>query len=164
MRRSSHLFAALLVLACAGPAPVLAGEGDLRWDAETDRNSFTLVLRHKDPKAPLPFVAACEDNGDLKLTIGAPLDKVQKAGEPVTIKLDAGGKSASISGKAQFNEFTKAMELRLETNVDNPVFGLLETGKPVQLTRPATVPMTWPAIDPDKVKLWVTDCRFRSEH
>ncbi|MCC2096573.1 MAG: hypothetical protein KDJ29_06755, partial [Hyphomicrobiales bacterium] len=100
MRRIPVIAALLAACLPAGTALMLSGlalaaEGDLRWDAETDRNSYTLVLRHKNPKAPLTFIAACESNGDLKLTIGAPLDLVKKAGDPVTIKLQAGDKSAS---------------------------------------------------------------------
>ena len=162
MRRS--LFLAVLCGFGAFCAASFAADAPLRWDIETDRNSFTLTLRHKDPKAPLPFLAACEDRGDLKLTIGAPLDRVTKAGEPVTVTLEAGGKTASVSGAARFNTFTKAMELALETNADNPLFAVLATGKPVRIGGPAKTPVTWPAANADAVQLWVTDCRFRSEH
>lgn len=149
-----------LTFVAAGSA---AAQG-LRWDIETDRNSFTLTLRQSKERAALPFNAQCEENGDLKLTIGAPLDKVQKAGEPVTLKLEAGGKTATISGKAVFNEFTKAMELAIETDVNNGVFAVLTAGKPIQVTSTAKTPATWPAPKAAAVKLWTVDCQYRSEH
>ena len=159
---------ALFLAALCAFAPVsttgFAADAPLRWDIETDRNSFTLTLRHKDPKAPLPFLAACEAVGDLKLTIGAPLDLVKKPGGSVAVTLKAGGKSASVSGKAVFNQFTKAMELVVETNASHPLFSVLATGKPVQVGGPAKTPVTWPAADGDAVRLWVSDCTYRVEH
>ena len=56
------------------------------------------------------------------------------------------------------------MELALETNADNQLFAVLATGKPVRIGGPAKTPVTWPAANADAVQLWVTDCRFRSEH
>lgn len=164
MLRCSYLLHFVLFVLLCGISPTAAADAGLRWDIEMDRNSMTLTLRHKDPKAPLPFLAACEEGGDLKLTLGAPLDLVKKSGEVVSVKLESAGKSATISGKASFNAFTKVMELSVETNTENPMFAVLSTGKPVLVTRPAKTPMTWPAPNGEQVKLWATDCNFRSEH
>ena len=154
--------AALLSLAFSGSPS--AKTDNLLWDIETDRNSFTLTLRQKQASAALPFNAQCGQRGVLKLTLGAPLDKVKKTGEPVTIQLDAGTLSARISGKAHFNAFTKVYEMSVETNVKNPVFDVLAAGKPVRVTSTAKTAATWPAADGDAVRLWTTDCRYRSEH
>ncbi|MGE3246479.1 MAG: hypothetical protein AB7F96_01865 [Beijerinckiaceae bacterium] len=161
------LFAPLTAAIAAGAFAALPAQGagdDLSWDYLNDRNYMTLTLRHTDPKAPLPFLAACEDRGDVKITLGAPLDKVKAAGESVTITLESAGKTAAISGKAVFNQFTKVMELAVETKTDNPVFSLLTTGQPVKLTSPARSDTVWPAPDVERAHVWINDCTTRSEH
>ncbi len=155
---AAALFATISVSAVAGP------DANLYWDIETDRNSFTLTLRQRQERAALPFNAACKENGDLKLTLGAPLDKVAKAGERVTVTLEAGGVKASVTGKAHFNAFTKVHELSVGTDVKNPVFAVLAANAPIKVGGSAKTPVTWPAPNAEAVKLWATDCQFRSEH
>lgn len=149
---------------CAlAPIAAPAAETDLYWDFLNDRNYMTLTLRHKDPKAPLPFLAACEERGAFKLHIGAPLDKA-KAGDIVSLMLESSGKTVQFSGKAVFNEFTKVHELVLETDTGNAVFEVLTTGKPVTITSPNRTDETWPAPDVEQTKVWRDDCTWRSEH
>ncbi len=153
-----------LVLGLAAPTIASSADGDLSWDFLNDRNYMTMTLRHKDPKAPLPFLAACEERGAVKLSIGAPLDKVTEAADTVSLALDSGGVSAKLSGKATFNDFTKVFEIVLETTTDNKVFDVLATGKPITVTGPAKTAATWPAPNAELATVWRNDCTTRSEH
>lgn len=165
MKRLTFLFTTLaLVSGLAAPTASSGAEGGLSWDFLNDRNYMTMTLRHKDPKAPLPFLAACEERGAVKLTIGAPLDKVKEAANTVSLTLDSGGISAKLSGKAVFNAFTKVFEIVIETTTDNPVFDVLATGKPIALTSPAKTAATWPAPNAELAAVWRNDCTTRSEH
>lgn len=156
-----YLAAALVTL--SGPIGAEAAS-KLRWEVEQSRDAVTLAVRSDDTKAPVGFLVECGLEGEVDISVGAPMDKVKKAGEPVSVTVAAGGKTFVLKGKARFNQFSRAMELFLQTNTDNGMFAVLATGKPVTVTRPATIDLRWPAADPGVIKRWVDYCKVRTEH
>lgn len=170
---SLQILAATALVFGALTQPAMAQQ-KLRWDIDVDRAESHMMLRPADPRAVVPFKAVCGNNGYLEVWTGGPLPGIKKEGVPVAVTVASNGKSASLAGKSKFNEFTKVMEVVIESNAANPFFDVLVTGKPITATFQAKgedgktagekVTRTWPANDETWGPHFLTNCKSRAEH
>lgn len=168
---SALLSVSLLSVTLALPA---MAQQKLSWDIDVDRAESHMMLRPADPRAVVPFKAVCGNKGYLEVWTGGPLTAIKKEGVPVTVTVSSNGKSASLTGKSKFNEFTKVMEVVIESNAANPFFDVLVTGKPVTATFEAKtggsngagdkVTRQWPANDETWGPHFLANCKSRAEH
>lgn len=156
-----------LCAAIAANASVAAAQpdgGKLIWDLVDLRDILSYTLRKPDGSGDQPAYIVCPQIGQIEIWLGAPLDKVEKSGEPVTITLRSDGRSAVLKGVSELYQPTGSMRAFLKTDIKDPLFNVLATGKPVAVERPATTPMTFPATDPSEVKFFLDACKTRTEH
>lgn len=159
------LCALLPALPAAFPDALAQPKGaKLIWDLLDVRDTLSLTLRRADGTGDQPFFAACSAYGQIDLRLGAPLDRIEKAGEPVKITLTANRVSASVSGVSEIYQPTGSMRAFARITASDPVFAVLATGKAITLDRPAKQRVTWPAVAPGDVKFFIDACKTRSEH
>ncbi len=156
-----------LCAAFAANASVAAAQpdgGKLIWDLVDLRDILSYTLRKPDGSGDQPAYIVCPETGKIEIWLGARLDKVEKPGEPVTITLRSDRRSAAINGVSELYPRTGSMRAFVKTDIKDPLFDVLASGKPVDVERPATTPMTFPAANPADVKFFLDACRTRTEH
>lgn len=167
-RAKIFLLSAGAALAFAAPASAQQkakeSGADMIWDLVDTRETLSLTLRRRDGSGDRPFFAACAEVGKIDLRLGAPINKVSESGQPVKLTLSAGKLRATLNARSELYQPTGSMEAFVAITADHPLFGVLESGLPVRVARPADKRLTLQRADPQMVKLFTVTCRTRTEH
>jgi hypothetical protein len=152
------------LLICGLVVPVLVDPAlaETKWTVAT---SPTLTVQSDEAESDHSLIAICPMPGIVELFVGAD-DQVGKGeGETVKLRIESGGKSATLSGvsRRSFNhEMTGGTELVTRIDTSNEAFKVLFSGKPVKLSGSMKKPVTWNHKGmADAVKKFIKDCSPR---
>lgn len=124
-----------------------------------------LEARSKEAESDAMVRASCALQGRIQLRLGAYFSIGRGEGEPVSITVDSGAKTASVKGVSKFSpdsEMTGGTELVAEVGLDDPVVDILFSGRQVTIVTPGKKKERLLDADASGVtKKFVDDCRGR---
>jgi hypothetical protein len=138
-------YRALAVAATAALALSAPAVAKTKWTAAT---SASLHVRSDEQDADRSLYAVCAEPGVVELFIGADEAVGKGEGEPVKLRAESDGKSATISGVSRksidFEGSRGGTELVTRIFLFNDeFFKVLASGKPVKLSGSLKKPVTW---------------------
>ena len=98
-----------------------------------------LEARSSESEADASLRALCAPGHRVILSFGAPAAPGfmgEGDGAPLTVKLESAGETVEVTGVSKQSvdsELTGGVELAAEVSIDDPLFALLSTGKPVTI-------------------------------
>ncbi|WP_442753732.1 hypothetical protein ACNHKD_12070 [Methylocystis sp. JAN1] len=149
------LIAAALLAACASPA-----FGKTTW---AGKPRPYLEARPSADEADATVRASCAFDGVLTLRLGADIGVGEGKGEPVSVKIESGGKSVKVQGVSRNSpdsEMTGGTELATDLPLNDPAVEILFSGKAVTLVTPDQ--KKHPLVDADAAgaaKKFLKQCR-----
>lgn len=138
--------AAASLVATSLCSPVGAKDG-LRWTLDKKDGQPNLTGMSTVEEADTEFWALCIGGGQAEIGVGANSIVGKGAGEKVALTLKSGAQTATIAGtsrNSENSEMTGGTELHTQVKIDDPLFAVLATGKPVTVTGNIETPGKWP--------------------
>ncbi|ACA15980.1 hypothetical protein M446_1475 [Methylobacterium sp. 4-46] len=134
----------LAVLAIASCWPLNASAA-LRWTTPPGRYP-QLEARSDEPESDASFRARCRNLDKIDLRVGAAEQVGNGKGENVRLRMKSGHHVARLRGVSERSidyEMTLGTELVTRVKSRDPVFIVLRTGSPIQLSGSVERPTTW---------------------
>ncbi|GEM_PF-3364722 len=123
--------AALLV-----PLAAQAANVNVVWSNGKTDGAISLTGQPDEEESDQVLFARCRADGRIDLAVGAYEGVGEGKGEPVSVTLSSGGKSATLHGKSQNSrnfEMTAGTELATTVASDDSIFALLMSEQPVAI-------------------------------
>lgn len=115
-------------------SPALA---EIEWSYAKEKGRPILRGFSGEYEGDNEFWARCRADRRIEVGLGAHTEIGTGKGEAVALTLASGGKSATVKGqsrKSENFEMTSGTELRANVALADPLFAVLDTGKPITVT------------------------------
>lgn len=139
-----------LVIACGLAASLCSPAGakdSLRWTLDKKDGQPNLTGMSTEEEADTEFWALCKGGGQAEIGVGANSIVGKGDGATVSLTLKSADRAATLKGNSrnsENSEMTGGTELHAQVKLDDPLFAVLATGKPVTVAGDIETPGTWP--------------------
>lgn len=142
MRHATWL---IIAVASALAWPAVASAEKIVWTLSKDEGRPFLTGMVDESEVDYEFWARCRADGTVDVGMGAESHVGEGKGEQVSLTLTSGTQTVKISGVSRESknvEMTGGIELQAKVAVDDKLFAVLATGKPISVTG-SIKPLKW---------------------